>query len=192
MAAPLVLTCIVNEKSSVHWLQCGGLVLQLFGFGTVWKQIRDALKQHHRPHPWERVTAWWKSRPGHRQNVVVNLSGMAMSSSTASGRVRVTQGTGDGSPEARMAALEHNFGELQREVDTLRTSSEKESRELKAQIEAAKVEHTTAARELTRELESLAIGSSDVQLVGLAWFIVGSIYATVPDLLVPLIRHFTS
>jgi hypothetical protein len=106
----------------------------------------------------------------------------------ASGTARVTKGKGDGSPAARLDALEHNFEGLQTEFDAFRQDSQKEARELRAGLDAEQQARALATRNLSQQLENQAVGSADLQLVGLVWFAAGTIYATLPDLLAPLLR----
>lgn len=139
--------------------------------------------------PLERAAAWWRARPWRHRHVVVSIAGAVAGSSKAWATARVTMGKSDGGPEARLDALEHNLGEFQKELDALRVVTQKDARELRARLEAEERARAATTSELAKQVEGQAVGAADGQLVGLAWFAMGSIYSTVPDDVVWFVRH---
>jgi hypothetical protein len=179
--APLVLAHFPHaEQSRQDWLQRCGLVVQLLGFWTVWKQLREAIQDYQQPGLRMRATSWWKARP-RSQPVVVGLSGVAAGTSMGSLFARLRRDKGDGSVDARLRAIEFNFGELEKELDALRERTQREANDLSVRLQDEKNARSAADRDLGTRLQKQAVGSADWQLVGLIWFVSGSIYSTVPD-----------
>jgi len=85
-------------------------------------------------------------------------------------------------------AIEYNFAELQTEFDAFRRDAQQGTRDLRALLEEEQRARAAATGELTRRIEQQAVGSTDLQLVGLVWFVFGSVYSTVPDLVVSLLH----
>ena len=183
----VVAAVMATDQSRLVWLPRTGLILQLFGFAAVWKQLRDAIEEHGRPDLWKRLTSWWKARPKSR-DVTVGLTGVSAGAFTGSATGRVRRAMGSGSPEARLDAIEYNFAELQTEFDAFRRDAQQGTRDLRALLEEEQRARAAATGELTRRIEQQAVGSTDLQLVGLVWFVFGSVYSTVPDLVVSLLH----
>jgi hypothetical protein len=185
--APMVIaTWAHTETDRVARLQRSGLALQLFGFIAVWKQLRDAIEEHGRPSWRSRIKSWWKNRPKGRDHVV-HLSGTSSVAFAASATARVRRGIGDGSAEARLDAIEYNVGELQSEFDGFRRDIQQDTRALRTQLDAETRARSNDTGALAKRIEEQAVGSADLQLTGLVWFVFGSIYSTVPDLVVWLL-----
>lgn len=172
--APLLAAPLFTDKE--RCLLIGGFVVQIAGFVTVWRQIHGALLEHGRPGFLQRIRAYWNARP--RKRIVLAV-GMAEERSFAGGGIgRVSAGPGDGSVGARLDAIERNIGHLGEEIDVLRAKTSKDMRDLQGRLDVKANQWAELGRELSRKIENQAVGSADLQLVGLLWFVSGSFFST--------------
>jgi hypothetical protein len=64
VVAPAVVARFLNGgETRVTWLQRRGLGVQLLGFFTVWKQLRETVARFGHPTLWSRITDWWRAHP---------------------------------------------------------------------------------------------------------------------------------
>lgn len=151
----------------------GGLVVQLAGFVTVWWQIADALRRHGRPSYWKRMRAWW-ARRSRRIVLAAGTGVVGLSGISARGRVRTPPGD---TVDSRLTALEKNFANLESEVDGNRREAEREVAALRTSLTAEAAERAARDAGLEKLIEEHAVGSADWQIVGLVWFIAGSVFS---------------
>jgi hypothetical protein len=159
------------------FIQWWGVVLQLVGFGLVWNQLRSALKEYGRPNWKTRISAWWNARPGVTHHLVAKGI-VAGAPTVGSPLLRDRRGKGDGSVEARLAALEYNLDALQTEADT---APKEESDRLRVLLRAEEHARKETDQHLGDRIEEQAVGSPDVQIASLLFFVSGVIWATAPD-----------
>jgi hypothetical protein len=177
--APLLLTLYWSAPGAAgRCFQIGGLFLQLIGFITVWQQIHGTLRDHQQPTWRARIAKWWASRPG--QHHLVGAIGIASSGALGVGRAKVRQNPKSSSVEDRIAALEENLARVDTYVDQIAEASEKRDAELKIALEAQGKASAAAVEDLRKRLRDQAVGSADLQFVGLLWFIAGCIYSSIP------------
>lgn len=168
------------------FIQWWGVGLQSIGFYIAWTRLRSALTEHGRPGWWKRAGAWWKTRPGSTH--VLRAEGIIMGAPTlGSPNIRCIRGKGDGSPEARLDALEQNLAQLQTELDNSMSVAKAQAEQLGAKLQAEKNERIATTRDLGVRLERQAIGDADPQSVGVLFFVAGIVYATAPADLIWLI-----
>jgi hypothetical protein len=168
-------------------LQWSGVLLQLGGFWILWKQLRDALREHGRLGWQRRLREWWNGRPG----AVHHLRANDLTAGTPimeSADVRSTRSKGDGSTGARLDALEHDLADLQTQLEDCRRASREDAKILRRQVEYERNARVAATADLEKRIEKQAIGSANWQIVGLLWFVSGIFYATAPDDLIQLVR----
>lgn len=172
----LVAWALHDEASQGGTLLGGGLTVQLLGFLLAWRQISAALRQYGRPSLLKRPGLWWRARP--RRDRVLRVGAASILVTGGEVNLRVGRGRGDYSPHARILALETNLKSLEHDFDSFRVAQKRELLELREQLKAQGEQHQQATQELAVRVASTAVGSADMQTIGLTWFVAGSIAST--------------
>jgi len=94
---------------------------------------------------------------------------------------KITKPMGTGSVADRLEALEHNFRDLDRQLDVVRADLEKRHYELATGLKEEKANRTADIKGLAAAVRDQAVGSVHLQWAGLWLFIAGAVYGTVPD-----------
>lgn len=160
------------------WFQRGGLYLQIAGFLTVFWQLQGALRKYGRPTLLNQVRGWFADLVGTPKTVAI--SGNATIGLTGQLYPKARRGQGDGSVTTRLEALEYNLGEIDRGIDDLRRDLQTLSHATNEKIAAEREARSATMTELTGKIEDQAVGSTDLQLLGLVLFVAGAVYGTVP------------
>jgi hypothetical protein len=175
---PLLAMLADSKEDRALWFQRGGCALQLLGFLTVFKQVRDALLKYQRPTLVQAIRQWIADRL-HRP-VTVALTGQAMITVQGSVNAKQRRGLLDESVTTRLGALEFNLGQIDQALDSLRLDVQKRANDLSGRMDAERDNRDAALQELAGKVEDQAVGSAGLQLVGLALFVAGIVYGTVP------------
>ena len=170
-----------DDKHQVLWVKLYGLGIQLVGFGTVWWQIRATLGDYGKAHWWARFVAWASAPPWQRRNLRMQASGASYSVLAGHGSGRHGRAPHDGTIESRIALLESMVNSHEQQIETIRADHGKTAAELRKQIAAERAERAAAHTKLSQQVMALSVGSSDLQTLGLLWFVWGGILATIPE-----------
>jgi hypothetical protein len=158
-----------------------GLVLQLFGLGTVALGIRKTRELFGRPGMRKRVVQWWRSRPRYYpSDTTTTMTGTGTSSIVGGGEVWSEAGP-DAYIEIRLAALEKNFIEMRGLFNTFRQKTQKDLGKLTDDLVQEKQIRSENDSTIRAKLEEVGVGGLDISVMGIVWLFVGTIMSTLPS-----------
>lgn len=168
-----------EPEAQVRW---SGLLLQIFGLGTVAFGLHHTRKLFNQPSVWDRVREWITKlptffRPPRHQDLQAGLAG----SSTDGAEATAVQ------TPAKDSTLEDRVEILEQELEALRSRHRKDLQQVTAKVNQLQQSQRDERRKriqsysaLDERLESLAVGGLRLDTVGLTWLVVGVALATVP------------
>jgi len=112
---------------------------------------------------------------------MTGLIGLTAMTAVGNLTAKITKPMGTGSVADRLEALEHNFRDLDRQLDVVRADLEKRHYELATGLKEEKANRTADIKGLAAAVRDQAVGSVHLQWAGLWLFIAGAVYGTVPD-----------
>jgi hypothetical protein len=155
-----------------------GLVLQLFGLGTVALGFRETAKEFDRPHLESRFKEWLGRFPRPR---TVQLTGISASVSLGAGAllgsVRKPLGP-DATLEERLADLKAQVAEIEDRQTQLKADLSSETNQRKEAIAAEQRQREIGDEKLDVKLQTSATGGLRLSVIGLTWLIAGAILST--------------
>jgi len=160
-----------------------GTCLQILGLGMVAIGLHDTRKLFERPSLLARAEGWLK-RIGGVFRGPKTVTGRATSYATS----RITA-EGEGFARAAPGAtLEERLGVLEKNLDRLRENIGAKFRETNEQVNNVrdalnqeKEERKTELKKIGRQIEQVAGGGLDLESIGLVWLFLGTLLASVPD-----------
>lgn len=155
-----------------------GMFLQLGGFLTVAKGLRDSGKLFEKPTVRERIALYFKGFPRRRiTNHIFSAQGISAKAMIGSGRGMVLPGPA--TPlEKRVDMLEERTKNLFSEVGELGENLRVQSDELTLKITEEATERKAGHRAFEEQLEKAVIGGIHVEWWGVIFFIAGIILAS--------------
>lgn len=162
-----------------------GVALQLLGLITTGFGIRDTRRLFGRPTLLESVRRWLRALPPF-QPKSVTLTASAALGLGASGEAYVSRGSGTGSVEDRLAAIEENLKALREIVFAKAAALENKTRELKQEIQEETGQRTAEDRRIEMLMRSANTDGLWLAAVGLLWIAAGIVLATFPTELAAL------
>jgi hypothetical protein len=159
-----------------------GLILQLLGFCTVWWQIRLSLREYQRPGLRKALAGYLRGLPGRRRSVTSLSAHIQLGAGLVVGRGRIRQSKGDHSDWSRIMALEFNFEQLETECAHYEQETAASLRALEKRLSTESRALESSDERLLQRIEHQAVGSAYLQLLGLWWFVLGTVYSGLPDL----------
>jgi hypothetical protein len=175
-----------NTSAGVRY---AGMMLQIFGLGTVAIGLSQVRRSFGRPSLVEKVVAWFRQLvaaflPPKPITGQANAGGVV----TVAGEARVVVRAGpDASLDRRVTILEENLDRLRDEIDAKESKVRTELSTVKAAVEQEQRARETEARRLSSQMEELAVGGLHLELIGLAWLILGVLGTSIPDELAKLL-----
>lgn len=155
-----------------------GMVLQLFGFLTVAKGMRDSGRLFKKPTVRERVALYFRGFPRRSvKNQFISGLGTSSKGMLGSGRGMVSPGQ-DTTLEKRVEMLEERTKNLFVEVGELGGKLRKQWDELTLKITEEATERKAGHRAFEEQLETAVIGGIHIEWWGVVFFIFGIIFAS--------------
>ncbi len=154
-----------------------GLLLQLIGVGTVWRDLARTAAHFDRGGFLSRTFAWLKEFGKPPGGVIGGGGTLPGDMARGRGRVR-TQLVPDASVPERLAAIEKYVSQVDASLDTAHVQIDELRDKLDAQIEAEKQERERAVGSLHRDLREAVTGNYALLVFGLAWLVTGIFLAT--------------
>ncbi|KZY47461.1 hypothetical protein A3731_07885 [Roseovarius sp. HI0049] len=155
-----------------------GMLLQLGGFLTVAKGLRDSGRLFKKPTVRERIALYFKRFPRRRVTKhIASAQGVSVSVPTARGRGMVLPRP-DTPLERRVEMLEERTTSLFREVGELEGKLRAQSDELTLKITEEVTQRRAGHRAFEEQLERAVIGGIHVEWWGVSFFIAGIILAS--------------
>lgn len=155
-----------------------GMFLQLAGFLTVAKGLRDSGRLFKKPTVRQRMALYFKGFPRSSvKNQIISAQGSTVIAMTGSGRGMVSPGVN--TPlEKRVEMLEERTKNLFSEVGELGGKLKAQSDELTLKITEEVTERKAGQRAFEEQLERAVIGGIHVEWSGVIFFITGIILAS--------------
>ena len=184
--AAVVLFLGGRDEAAVRY---AGTLLQLAGLFTVAWGLRDMRRLFNRPSIWRAVLTWFKTlatafmSPRH---VVVQASEILSASSALTAKVTVGPRP-DASVEERVAALERRMADLEAELQNATAGLRQQIGGLSEGAVDERRERELAGREISHRIETVAVGGLRLEMVGLAWLVVGVLCTSIPSEIAGLI-----
>jgi hypothetical protein len=171
--------CFVFVPCLERQIRLISLGLQLIGFGTVAWGLREARKLFRKPTFLQGLAEWFRRFPrfGPR-NTITGVGAASLGLSTASGRGRVSAGSG--TPiERRVEILEQSYASLFDEVGTLTDVVKRDTDELRSASQVEAEARKAADKAIEARLDEAVVGGLHLEFVGLFFFLVGMILSAV-------------
>jgi hypothetical protein len=158
------------------------MVLQLLGVAEVAKGIGDTRKLFGKPGIVEWTTAWWDRRPWCPKRIVVGSGAVTLGGLRANARGSVMRYSEPGAPiEERVAALEHNLGQISGRLDAAEQRFDRTAQEHGERLESEarlRAEGDAANRKLVEVTET---GGLALSTAGAVVLVVGIVLGSFPD-----------
>lgn len=183
LVAPAVIVSL-REGASEWEIRIAGLVLQLFGLGTVAHGVHKTRKLFGRPSTMASLRGWATRFPRWRRSVVLAAGTAVVQARAYAPRIWVWSSVEPGAPiEAQIKALSQNVEHLKVHMnqteDAIDAGLRKQSDAL-GREEQARANSDSA---LQQRLELAQTGGLEITFVGVIWLAVGVILATIaPDI----------
>lgn len=158
-----------------------GMALQLAGFAVVFFSLHDVLSAFGLKHPvqvifgW--IDVWWRDRPWHRRNIIVEASGVSASTSFGSARVSISLPP-DSPVERRLDHLEMRLTQLTAELDQLSTHQRQHQEKTQAALQSERAERQAADTVLSQQVRAALVDGLGLDLLGLWLFCLGILLGT--------------
>ena len=177
MVVVLVVAAFLPSKLAEPALRWCGLGFQLLGIYTVVRglQNRGTLFKRDSVQGWVRRRPRWRPKPQ-----VIEVAGTAYATVGASAKFSLWRGVGDGSVEARLAALEANIETVKKEQQEGTKEVQEATRKTNEAISAERRAREAAVTALDARLEKMGAGGLHVEWMGVIWLGIGTVLATVP------------
>jgi hypothetical protein len=157
----------------VRW---AGLWLIVLGTAQGFAALISTRRQFRVPSLFEHVKRWLNNRP--RPNTTIAMGGVGMSISSGSADLTVHSQMGpERTTEERLAAIEANIVELQRQVDGERQRNAAALSKLRSDLDARHQATETALAATTRKLLDSQTGGLWQAVAALAFIFVGTIFS---------------
>jgi hypothetical protein len=185
----LFLVAAVTFGPTEQTFRLAGLGLQLLGLGLVAKQIGDAFRSFNHPTPFARTKEWFALLAVHLGLSKHEPRHLVMHPLT--GTIRMQGGlpnlvvSDPNTVERRLHYVETKLNLLEKRL--VDTSNEMEAATEKLQEAIAQQKETAAT--LRSLVEDQAIGDAHLDIVGVVWLFVGTVFAGVPQELADAFTH---
>jgi len=163
-----------------------GCILGVLGLGTVAWNVSEKLsalrETNVRGYLRASLMKWWGACPLRRRKLIAHVNSVTMTSEVGNPTVSI------GLPDSAGLAekVDHLFRELEiarRERADLRNMLRDSKAELSRRIEALDSQASASVENLDAKVRNLAVGGVAWELVGLVWLLVGTVLATVPEII---------
>jgi hypothetical protein len=158
-----------------------GVMFDFLGFGLVAYGINRTLKRFGRPSPLTGIAEWFRllasafTKPQHPSIITgTGRFNLANPVWTATGTVGAT------SLEGRVAILERTLQSFQQETRESTRRLDASLAEVGKSIEAERDQRTAAINSTSRQIEELAVGGLQLEIVGLIWLLLGTLLTNIP------------
>jgi hypothetical protein len=158
-------------------LRAWGLVLQLLGIVTVWRDLTDTARRFGKRSFLNSTLAWLRAF----LTLGIAPSSATVETAEASDKVSATvrRPILPNAPlEERVAALEINLSRIDEDLSFACREIDRQGRELTAKIEAERDERNGAIERVKGSLEDAVAGNLATLAFGVAWLAVGVVLAT--------------
>lgn len=185
----LALLVAIRPGASEPLIRLTGLILQLFGIGTVIWGISETRAVFGYSPIFSKTKSWLQRFPLVRRDIVLAASGTALSAIGGKARAHGTFGAGDNpTVEARLDAVEKNIGAIHDRI----TATQKEmDEEIHRAADALKREEQTRREEdaaIGKMLEATGTGGVHISAIGASWLFVGIVLSTAAAEIAALLR----
>ncbi|MEI9948283.1 MAG: hypothetical protein WDO74_04715 [Pseudomonadota bacterium] len=196
----LILTLIVPMRLIRHvtgydfetCLKIHGGVLQFLTLGFVLLGIWETLRRFQKPGPLRQFVAWVKQFPIRRPRRLEVGVAVEVNTALSLGR-SAGKGPGDGTIEARIAALEANLLGLQDTVASNLTKQDADKTQLMGVIDVERAERQQSVLRVSELLETINAGGVNDLYLAAAWSFFATLFGTVgSNHLEPWFRAFHS
>ncbi|MEP7097825.1 MAG: hypothetical protein ABI748_09205 [Dokdonella sp.] len=170
------------RKDPATTVRLAGTVLQLVGLVPVWVGLSNLRRKFGRPSSGEgRLNVW--------RLLKVSFVRLPTVTAVAAGSIRV-RGTASAMMHSTLpssAPLHERLRFAEQHIEQLRTQQgqiqaelQKQSRDLRGQIEAERRNREEAVGRTSQQLEEVAVGGFAVELMGLVWLAIGATATSIP------------
>ncbi|EAQ24588.1 hypothetical protein [Roseovarius sp. 217] len=185
---PWLLSSLFSTISE-NWLRKYGLLIQIMGFLLALYGVNSNLNQLGlRSIPariWEYLREFpilpWDVKRTYLRSA---MSGGSSGSSAVSGTV-ISVG---GSLEERLDRLEDDYRKLVKEIRDIDNKREVDKKQILSRFKELERDSETRTDDLRSEFSRVFESAIKIEILGILLFVVGSAYATIPDLMVNLMR----
>lgn len=156
-----------TTEPMVRWT---GLVVQWLGIGTVIWGIRQTRQLFNHPSLLTSGTAWLKSFPRFRRDVVVNATGLSVGAATMRARAYVTSNPPPmAGIEERVASLERNIRQLNGRIDDALREFDMFTSQQGTALEREAQHRATEDARVASLLEVSGTGGLNISAIGAVW-----------------------
>ena len=175
----LPLAICLQPGTSEPFIRLTGLLLQLFGIGTVIWGISETRAFFGHPPIIEKTKNWLRRFPLLQRSAVVGSASITLSASIVNGRAFGTVGPGPNPTiESRLDAAEKNITAIHERITATQREMDEEHQKVSS---ALKQEHETREENnatLAHKLEATSTGGVHISAIGASWLFVGVVLST--------------
>lgn len=185
----LAMVIIVRLRTDEQTIRITGMVLEIFGLGTVAWGVSQTRRRFGRPSIVALTRQWLGQIPRWPRNHVISLAGVASAGAVGSARGHAVYGVGPNPTiEERVDALEKNLKGLDERFNQARNEIEAKVRKQSESIDEERRTRASADENLRKTIEDTETGGLHLSAVGLVWLLVGLILSTIPEELAALLQ----
>ena len=175
----IALTISLRPHTPEPVIRLTGLVLQLFGIGTVIWGISETRALFGHPSLASKAKSWLRSFPLLRRNIILAAGAISSSSAFCKGRAFVTHGPGPNPTiETRVEALEKNVDLIHERISSTEKEMDEEFRKATEALKNEEQSRQTEDRAIREKLEATGTGGVHISAIGASWLFVGVILST--------------
>ena len=156
-----------------------GLVLQIFGIGTVGWGISKTRALFGHPSLPSKVKTWLGRFPLLRRNIVVAAGAASAAALAGRARAYVTEGPGaKPTLDSRVDALERNIVRVHERISSTQKEVDEEFRKASGALKSEEEKRQLEDDAIRDKLEATGTGGVHISAIGAAWLFVGVILST--------------
>lgn len=175
----VALTVSFRPHTPESVIRLTGLVLQLFGIGTVIWGISETRALFGHPSFAAKAKSWIGRFPLRRRNIVLAAGAGSLSAAIGKSRGYLMQGLGPNPTVAtRLDALENNVSLIHERISSTEKEMDEEFRKTTEMLKSEEQARQLEDNAIRAKLESTGTGGVHISAIGASWLFVGVILST--------------